>query len=228
MADRIKVPAGSQSVDHAGCRRPTIVEVIGPAGSGKTTLFRALTECNSQVQAEFLPPIRNVSYLPFFAENILRLCPLLVRLPGTGDRMLNCQELAWMAMLKGWPKLLRKKAVDEDKIILMEQGPIFLMALLSEFGPSSLQAELAQRYWEEVIEQWSRIIDVVIWLDTSDETLIRRIRTRQDEHEVKEETDEEMKRYLARYRGVFERLMQVIRKNNGAIQVYTWIQAINL
>jgi deoxyadenosine/deoxycytidine kinase len=210
---------GPQHEQEPGCRRALIMEIIGPAGAGKTTLFRALERLDPGIQTEFLPPVWNFGYIPFFVKNILLLLPTLVRMQERGDRNLTRRELAWMAMLMGWPKILRKEAENGNKKILLDQGPIFLMAVLYEFGPQSLRNSNIQGYWENVYEQWVHTLNMVILLDTSDEILLERIRTRSDDHLMKNKADQEIKEFLVKYRQVYERLITIITTMNPAIKV---------
>ncbi len=196
-----------------------IIEIIGPAGAGKTTLFQYLSKNVSGMRTEFLPPVRNFRYIPFFIKYILMLVPTLINLQGKGNRFLSRRELAWMAMLKGWPVILRKKREDDSKMILLDQGPIFLMTILSEFGPQSLRNPNVQDYWNSVYEEWAHTLDMVIWLDTSDELLMKRIRTRRDEHMVKGKTDQEIRDFLAKYREGYERLINTLITINPEIHV---------
>jgi shikimate kinase len=202
-----------------GSHRALIVEIVGPAGAGKSTLFRALERQDPGFQVEFLPPVWNVLYTPFFVKHILLLAPTLVRMQRKGDRNLTRRELAWMAMLQGWPKILEEKAEGDHKLILLDQGPIFLMTILFEFGPESLRNPELKGYWENIEEKWIQTLDMLIYLDTSDEILINRIRTRQDEHLMKNKTDQEIKEFLAKYRRAYERLINTFTMNNPKIRV---------
>jgi shikimate kinase len=197
-----------------GSDRAMIVEIVGPAGAGKTTLFQALEKNDPRFQAEPLPPVWDFWYLSFFIKYILLLVPTLFRLRANEVKKLSRQELAWMAMLLGWPQLLRKKVESNHKVFLLDQGPIFLMAILSEFGPEGLRNPDINGYWEKVYERWTNTLDIVIWLDAADEILINRIRTRRADHIVKHKSDQEIKEFLAKYRVAYDRLLTLLMKNN--------------
>jgi shikimate kinase len=208
-----------QKKKEIGWYKSLIVEIIGPAGAGKTTLFHALEKFEPEIQAESLPPVWNLRYIPFFVKNTLLLTPTFARLSGKGDRILTRRELAWMAMLRGWPKILKKKAQGDHKVIILDQGPIFLMAILSEFGPKSLRSSNIQGYWGEIEEQWTHTLNMVICLDTSDDILMKRIRTRRDEHLVKDKTDQEIIDFLAKYRAAYDRLINSFVAHNRDIRI---------
>jgi deoxyadenosine/deoxycytidine kinase len=203
----------------ASCHRASIVEIVGVAGAGKSTLYRALAKSISGIRTEELPPIKDVRFIPFFVKNILFIAPMLVPLLRKGGTCLTRRELAWMAMLMGWPKILNEKVSGNDNIILLDQGPIFLMAILSEFGPEHLRTPDMQNFWEKVYGRWVNALDMVIWLDTMDEILLDRIRTRQTDHPVKAETDVEIKGFLAKYRRAYEHILSKLTMNNPDLQV---------
>ena len=125
-----------------------------------------------------------------------------------------------MAMLQGWSKILEKKAEGNHKLILLDQGPVFLMTILFEFGPESLRNPEIKGYWGKIKEKWIHTLDMLIWLDTSDEILIDRIRTRPDKHLMKNKTDQEIKEFLAKYRRAYERLINTFMMNNPEIRVF--------
>jgi hypothetical protein len=179
---------------HTGAVR--MVEIVGPAGAGKTTLWNNLRGY-PELFSQSLPPIVwTVRDAPFFVKNLLRLVPLLARLRCAVPR----REAAWMATLEGWAPLLMKEAGVRRRIVVLDQGPVFLITRLRLFGPPGLRRLEAEPWWDGIIRRWAAALDVVVWLDTCDERLIDRIRTRPDEHEVKDSPDEEISAFLARYR----------------------------
>jgi len=196
-----------------------VVEVVGPAGAGKTTLFETLENYIPEIQAAFQPDVRNPRFILFFIQHILLLVPTLIRLRGNSDRGLTRQELAWMAILKGWPELLKKKAPKDKQMILIDQGPIFLMAILSEFGPRSLRSAEAEAWWKMICDQWTHTLDAVILLDTSDETLTKRIRNRPKYHIVKGEKDQTVHEFLSRCRVMYDQVISQMTANNPEISV---------
>jgi cytidylate kinase len=208
-----------QDKSLAGEHRALIVEIVGPAGAGKTTLFRALEKLGPEFRMGDLPPVWNFWYIPFFVKHILLLAPTLFRLWGKGGRSLSRRELAWMAMLHGWPELLKKEVQGKERAILLDQGPVFLMAILYLFGPEGLRNAGTQGYWTKIYERWVHSLDLIIWLDTSDDVLMKRIRTRKDEHLVKGETDGEIIDFLGKYRGEYGRLIDILTTKNPAIGV---------
>jgi len=203
------------------------VEIIGTAGAGKSTLFRALEKSSLGIQSETLPPVWKFSYILFFVKNILALVPMLSRLQGKGDRNLTRRELAWMAMLNGWSAILTKEAHNDGNVSLFDQGPIFLIAILTGFGPTSLRSSYVQSWWEKIFRQWMDVLDIVIWLDTSDEILIKRIRNREEDHLMKGKSNQELVDFLKTYRSVYEDVIKKMTANNPKIRVLRVDTGIN-
>jgi shikimate kinase len=199
--------------------RGLVIEIIGPAGAGKSTLYRALGECDARFVREPLPPVRDISYFLFFVKNIIALIPTLVSMQGKTSRRLTREELAWMAMLNGWPELLKRQTRDSRKIILLDQGPIFLIGTLQGFGPPGLQNPGVQAWWNKIYARWTEVLDTIVWLDAADELLTMRIRTREQEHLVKEALDQKVHDFLAEWRQVYDRVMDRISLDNARMQI---------
>ena len=217
----------AQRVKATSQPRSLFVEIIGPAGAGKSSLIQALEKSAPGIRAEDLPPVWKISYIPFFVKNILALVPMLSRLQGKGDRNLTRRELAWMAMLNGWPAILSKEACRDGNILLFDQGPIFLIAVLTQFGPTFLRSSSIQSWWDKVYARWMDTLDVVVWLDASDEILMQRIRHRQEDHLMKGESDQKLVDFLQVYRSVYGDVMKKLVMDNSKIHILRVDTGIN-
>ncbi len=199
--------------------RSLVLEIIGPAGAGKSTLAKALVQVDTRFHSESLPPVWQVGYAPFFASNILALSPILLRMIGKPGRRLSRRELAWMAILNGWPDLLKKKKPDECPLLLLDQGPVFLLSVLSGFGPPALSQASFQGWWRARYQRWAQALDLLIWLDAADEVLIQRIRGRASDHLIKDQPEPEMHEFLTRFRSLYENTVDHLTAANPSLQV---------
>jgi len=200
-------------VDNRWTAKPLrIVEVVGPAGAGKSTLSRVLSQRDERILVCDPPFVWSVLNFPFFTWHILQLAPMLIRLSRNHGRKITRREIAWMATLNGWPQVLRRKASNKEKVIFLDQGPVFLLTLLYNFGPKSLQSSLAEKWWTAMYKQWAATLDMIIWVDTSDEILIDRIRSREQSHIMKDENTPQVVEFLAGYRAAYD---QTIAKLTG-------------
>jgi gluconate kinase len=194
------------TVDHvparaASCPRSLIVELIGPAGSGKTTVAQMLQR-RSDAQLAVLPYYRSARQVPFFAANSLGTLPTIARLDFQRPR-LSRRQIAWMVILRGWHRQLLKQAAGGAGVLVLDHGPIFLLAGLQVLGPSPLTGNAARSWWAAMYRQWAAALDMVVWLDAPDPVLARRIRQRDQVHFVKDEPDVAIFEFLQQFRAAF-------------------------
>jgi len=179
-----------------------VVEIVGPAGAGKSTLYQALRGRNN-LRLDNFPDVRRLANLPFFLWNGVWVIGSLRGLGGLSRR-----ELAWMSILRGWPALLRKTG---SRVTVLDQGPVYLLTELHEFGPASLRTSAADVLWRDLSARWIQTLNLIVWLDADDADLLERIRTREKAHIVKNASAEETLSFLNRYRAAYERVMADLR-----------------
>lgn len=183
-----------------------IVELVGPAGGGKSTLFQALQRDAPWIHGRYNPPIWDITSSPFYIRNIISLLPVLFRIYGSGDGHLTRRQMACLALLNGWHKILRKSADNNCEIILLDQGPIFLMAYLNMFGPKKLYQPNLQGWWNKVNDQWIHNLDLIVYLDATNDILIKRIRNRRVDL-LNGMSDQDANAFLSKYRTVYEQII---------------------
>ncbi len=207
------------AVNRSFQKTPRVVEIIGPAGAGKTTLFRALADYPGQIRLGNFPNVRNIFDAPFFIWYGLQLIPTFLRLHQHPSRRISRREFAWMSILNGWPFVLQKDVKKSDKVIVLDQGPVYLLAEMREFGPEYLKSKQAEKLWLELFSRWASTLDMIVWLDAQDIDLMERIRTRQQEHVVKNETAPKIFEFLARYRKAFDYVLSMLEANSPGLRV---------
>lgn len=185
---------------------PRIVEIIGPAGAGKTTLCQALSRGCEFIHLGNFPDVRKISAAPFFIWNGLQILPALRVLPQRNSRKLTRREFAWLSILNGWPHVLQKE-LKYKKTIILDQGPVYLLTELGEFDSESLQDHVIEIAWQGIYERWSTALDMIIWLDATDRCLLDRINARQKEHPIKNESAEAIYKFLSRSRNAYEQII---------------------
>jgi adenylate kinase family enzyme len=196
-----------------------VVEIVGPAGAGKTTLSQALNCHTESIRLENFPNVRKVADAPFFISNGLQLIPSLLRLYQPNSRQLSRREFAWMTILNGWSALLHRESIDGNKVIILDQGPIYLLAEMRLFGPEYLRQKFAEKLWQDLYTRWSVTLHLVIWLDAGDDVLLERIRTRQQEHIVKTESATVVHEFLDRYRTEYEFILSILMAKEASLKV---------
>lgn len=202
-------------MNHTAAR---IVEIVGPAGAGKTTLYHALSRRNKSIYLSNFPDVRKISDAPFFIWNGLQISLSLLRLPRHNSRKLTRREFAWLSILHGWPDVLKKELKDHP-VILLDQGPVYLLAETCEFGPEYLREQKAQNLRRDLNSRWADTLDTIVWLDAPDTDLLERIRNREKGHTVKYESIETTFEFLARFRKAYERILSNLTTQHKNLKV---------
>lgn len=196
-----------------------VVEIVGPAGSGKTTLYQAFEHYSESIRLENFPDVNKVADAPFFIVHGLRLIPNLLRSYRFNSRQLTRREFAWMTILNGWSALLRKQSNDNGKIIILDQGPVYLLAEMRLFGPEYLMQKAAESLWQDLYSSWAATLDMIIWLDAADEILLNRIQNREQELIVKNHPAKVVYEYLNRYRTEYDCILSTLATRNADLKV---------
>lgn len=185
---------------------PLLVELVGPAGSGKTSLFHALTEQSQQIQPLYAPDPSNSAYWYFFTWNSILIIPFLIHcaLSRQSDRFISRREIASISILKGWNTLIKGTKQKQKKFFLMDQGPIFLLTEYRLFGPKTDGDKWTKQWWTRIIQNWANIIDIVIMLDAPTPQLFSRVNSRTKWHIVKNNPEKEVETFYERYRNEFQ------------------------
>jgi deoxyadenosine/deoxycytidine kinase len=184
--------------------KPGIVEIIGLAGAGKTTLSKALGKYPDHFRLSRFPSVHQIASAPFFIRYGAPLLPNLFRLYRRTSRQLGQREFAWMTILSGWPDILQQQANKGQKVIVLDQGPVYLLAEFKEFGPEYLQSERAEKLWQKIYCRWAGTLDLIVWLDADNTYLMERIQNRAKGHKVKNESMTVVTDFLTRYRAAYD------------------------
>jgi deoxyadenosine/deoxycytidine kinase len=189
--------------DTMAAKASLVVEVMGPAGTGKTTLSRALSQRHDDIAPDIDIRLSKLDKLPFVISNTFSLLPTYLR-RYRHSRWFNRRETRSMAYLQAGLRLLGQETPNNDRVIVLDHGPIYRLAFLREFGPEITTSHAYQRWWAKLLKQWIAKIDIVISLDAPNVVLLERIRARDCRHTIKAKSDQEAYEILRRYRAAFE------------------------
>jgi len=193
---------------HAMSNTSTIVELVGPAGAGKSTITRALAERNADIETGFR--IRRAAYAPRFAQAVLSACVSGVPVRGG---VLGWRTMAYLDTLQ---RVLTTRRA-EPRITLFDQGPVFLLSLLSELTSIDPQAP-SIRWWDRRIRCWARTLDLIVWLDAPDEILADRMDRRPQRHRMKHALAPERRVFFRECRQRFSKVVAALTAH-GPVQV---------
>ena len=193
--------------------RPLRVELVGPAGAGKSTLVQSLAGRFRSDAAE----IWGLPVLPLLV-NGAQLVPTFSRLwLYTGS--LLWRETRHVVRLRTLGKALRRPQPPGAEVVIFDEGPVFALTWLRGFGHAGLGAEVASEWWEKAFQEWAALIDVVVVLDAPDNILAQRIRARPRDHEVKRYPDAEIARWMGRFRVALESVLTGLSRHGGPVVV---------
>ena len=181
--------------------RAVIVELVGPAGAGKTTLAQGVSRTDATVRSGLslwgLPR-------PQLLSSAIALLPTIISAAlGGGRSRLRWGEMTQMIRLGALRRVVRQEA-QLHRILLLDEGPVFALSWLEVFFKHT--GDRVPAAWRRrAVADWALLLDVVVFLDASDLTLARRIRTRAKPHMVKDRSDAEISGFAAGFRRAFDR-----------------------
>ena len=181
-----------------------MAEVVGPAGAGKTTLLRALTQREKRIVPGIHLPKR-VS-IPILIHDTMAFSPTFLRY-YRHSRWFTWGETRSMVYLRGWHRVLKHYVPGNGSITVLDQGPIFRLALLREFGPEFTNSEVFNKWWNSMLNQWAATLHLVIWLDAPDAVLFQRINSRTELHRLKGQPEQDAYQFFGRYRTSYQQVI---------------------
>ncbi len=183
-----------------------LVELAGPAGAGKSSVFLSLLARTQNVGVA--PVLRTREYAPVLATNVPAILATLARRRAISG--LTCEKLRSMVYLRALPRLIERRPPHEAEVLVFDQGPLYL---LSE---AQLRDERLATWRRETLETWASLLDAVVWLDAPDDVLVERIDARSKWHRLKGGRPETAVDVLAEARAAYgEMISSLAARDDG-------------
>lgn len=195
------------------------IEIVGAAGSGKSTLTRTLVKGNSKFTRVIVPTTEKIRNFPFFASSLGSILPVIITYARKCDRQFTLHELAWMMIIKKWSKRLLSLENNASNTILLDQGPVFLLTSLYCFGPTCKDVRTAEDFWQPIFSEWASALDMIIFLDASNDCLFQRIFSRPKSHLVLEKNRVVTFDFLDRWRAGYNTVLHQLSIQNPAPRI---------
>jgi len=184
------------------------IEIVGVAGSGKSTLTRALSSEYGCDVADTLHT-RMPAHWPYVARGLPRL--LRFAAASARDRpLLSWDELKFVIYVAEWDRVLRAEQRTGTAVTVLDQGPVFALACLL-WGRKPITRQAPFNAWlRRMAEHWSHELDAVVVLDAPDDVLLARIDTREQRHDVKGVPAHEALEVIGWHRDAYRWVLELI------------------
>jgi hypothetical protein len=129
---------------------------------------------------------------------------------------LACRTLLWKEMkrityLSTLQRLLTDASLSRGGSVVLDEGAVYMLARLRVMGQERVDGVAFEGWRGRALEEWSRILDLVVWLDAPDAVLIHRLRTRSQAHPMKAMSDEAIGSFLSAYREAYASVITELR-----------------
>ena len=193
---------------------PLIIELVGLAGSGKTTLAKTLSHKKEQIHLSEDIKLRKVHHQKIFIEHVPSLLPFLYS-EFRNNRRYSWDEIKSIVYLEGWASEIEQQIPNKNTIIILDHGPVFKLAKLDAFSLEKSKSEPISTWSQKIIKLWADTLDIVIWLDAPDEILLERINQRNQKHAVRGTSKQESLDFLDRYRNSYQEILSQLISYGG-------------
>jgi hypothetical protein len=188
--------------------RPPVIELVGPAAVGKTSLLLALKGSDERLRSgPSLPKHRHVRSAVSLTLTFGRM-----HRPYRG---LFWKEMKRMIYLSTLLRELKEPRFYGASAIVLDEGAVYMLARLLVYGGERIRGRAFQRWWSEVIEQWAHALDLLVCLDAPDAILVQRLRSRNQPHAVKALSDEAIAKFISSYRAAYDRVIASLTVSGG-------------
>lgn len=181
-----------------------LMELVGPAGAGKSLLADRLRARGDVVRASVwnLPRV-------LILESALRSLPVLARM-CVATRAFPRAELEQIVRLNALRLFVRRR-VGGASVVVLDEGPVFALSWLRVFGHPRIQNGRLEPWWHRTLADWAGVLDRVVMLDAPEPVLVSRIRGRQKPHDIfRQMTDAQILDLIARYRTAFDGVLAAL------------------
>lgn len=182
-------------------RRPPMIELVGPAGVGKTTLAQHLEAAGLAVRGTMwhVPT-------PDLARGTLKQCATAFSLYRDTGRFL-WSEVKHLARLDALYASVRALPVNGPRLVVLDEGPVYTFGWLQVIGHPRFSTFPPPPFWYDTLERWSRCLDAIVVLDAPDHVLANRIQTREKPHPLKNSSVAEITAFVNAYRQATTRVL---------------------
>lgn len=196
---------------------PFAVELVGPAGSGKTSVQRALTALDGGV-VESVRLRGRVSVGRLCQNALWAVGPFVSQFTRMPSR--PWYRYGVMIQLQSYDDVLQRWG-SRCPVALLDQGPVYLLSILQRAlrSPDCANARGFLRYWDATLDAWAHRLGLIVVLDGPNEVLHERIVRRGTPHPLAHSSRAEAVEVFARGRESWARILTALRRRNRDLGV---------
>ena len=164
-----------------------VVEVLGPPGSGKSTVADLL----GAVDGHLVVKDHEAGDLPALLRAAASAWPVLAQRPPAG--VARTRWVAWAGRVAGVDEVVRRRARTGAGLLVLDQGPAYTLGRMAE----ACATGSASAWWHRQLVAYARLLDAVVLLDADRQVLRERVLGRVKQHTVLTMDEHESFDYLA-------------------------------
>lgn len=187
------------------------VEIVGLAGTGKSTLARSLADRHTACHAADFLHVRSPGHWRYVVHSVPRVVPLLAK-TARPRPALSWDEVKLIIYVSEWSRYLRARRESGDGIAVLDQGPLFALACLLWGGKPATRSPRFLAWVAEMVAHWSSELGLIVWLDATDDVLLGRINDRVQRHEAKDKATGDALELLRRHRDAYRQVFGEIAR----------------
>jgi len=185
----------------ASLARPRIVELIGPAGAGKSAVAARLARepgvlCTSMWQV----PLTELAW------GTVQSVPSALDLMRRARAPLS-REVRHIARMRALLNYLDRDGLARYRLVVVDEGAVYTLAWLRVIGHPIFSGDRAAAWRAYVAGLWAATLDGVVRLDASDDVLGRRLRGRAKAHVLSNAPDAQVAAFSTHYRAAFDQVL---------------------
>lgn len=185
---------------------PRLLEIVGPAGAGKTTLAAMLCRQSGRIQS--ISSLKRKRHAPYYLGSAAAVAPIMAHSIWSGAWS-GWQATYWMVRLGASESVLSRELRGSTAIGLIDQGPIYTLARLSA-NPELQRDRQLRAWWNRSLSYWAHRLHCVVWLDAAAEVLADRVDARAKAHAFKGQPREIALCRLEEHRRLYSETMELL------------------
>jgi hypothetical protein len=187
--------------------RPRIIELIGPAGVGKSEVAEQL----ARIPGVLCTSIWGVPLTELAWATVCTLPSATMLMRRAGAPL--SRELRHIARLRALLNFLDRDELSAYRYVVLDEGAIYTLAWLRVIGHPVFHDTRTNSWRHYTAALWAATIDEVVRLDAADTVLAQRLRTRPKPHVMSRAPDRAITAFSMRYRTAFNSAIGTVQEH---------------